>query len=310
MFLFFLIVLSVIIFISLKRCKQNTCPSECSKIKSEKYVVIDIETTGLNYYNDEIVELSALKIENNVVIDEFNTLVKPSGKMSEKASKINHITDDMLKNAPAINEVLQDFVNFCDCLPVVAHNSSFDLTFICRDCRIYNIDFNPKYIDTLELARETLTLYNYKLQTVAEHFNIQVKNQHRALDDCYTLFECYKKMRKVKPSKFFLNLDMSKVHIKTDVSKIVANQEITHNVFNGKKCVITGDLRKYERTQAMQVIANHGGICQKNVTKETGLLIVGTDAGATKLNKAKEKIAKGQDLQIISEDEFYNLINE
>lgn len=277
-------------------------------------IFIDTETTGLSVYKDEIIELSAIKVSNNEIIDTFSSLIKPFGKISPKATAINGITEEMLKDSKRINEVLPDFINFCNNIPLVAYNAHFDLSFICRDCQRYDLKFKPTFIDVLAMAQNTLDLKNYKLETVAKHFNILDKKQeHRALSDCYLLYDCYKSLnRKYEPRKYYLDfdVDMSKVNIRVDESSITANTEITDSILNNKYVVVTGDFRKYDRAGVLQKIANYGGICQKNVTRQTNFLICGSDAGVTKLNKAHEKISKGQDLKIISETDFYKILEE
>ena len=77
------------------------------------YIVFDFETTGLNCSNgDEIIEIGAVKVHNGKIMETFATLVKPSISIPAEATKINNITNDMVKDAPTINLVLPDFLNF------------------------------------------------------------------------------------------------------------------------------------------------------------------------------------------------------
>ena len=292
---------------------KNISMPENAKILNEM-IFVDIETTGLSVYHDEIIEMSAIKICNNEILDKFSTLVKPFCKVSPKATAINGITDDMLKDAKRINEVLPDFINFCNKAPLLAYNAHFDLSFICRDCKRYDLNFNPKFVDILAIAQNTLNLPNYKLETVAKHFDLlKDKQEHRALSDCYLLYDCYKLLNKrYEPRKYYLDsdVDMSKVNIRVDESSITANTEIKDSILSNKYVVVTGDFSKYDRAGILQKIVNYGGICQKSVTKQTDYLICGSNVGATKINKANEKIAKGQNLKIINESEFYKIIEE
>ena len=122
------------------------------------YVVFDVETTGISCQYDDVVELSALKVKDGKVVEEFSTLVKAMRPISYGASMVNGITDDMLIDAPAFDTVLTDFIEFIEDLPLVGHNiSTFDLKFIYRDCEKY-FDKIPDndYIDTLTLSRMCL----------------------------------------------------------------------------------------------------------------------------------------------------------
>lgn len=151
------------------------------------YVVFDVETTGISCRYDDVVELSALKVKDGKVVEEFSTLVKAMRPISYGASMVNGITDDMIKDAPAFDTVLTDFIEFIEDLPLVGHNiSTFDMKFIYRDCEKYfgKIPDND-YIDTLSLSRMCLTgMKHHKLTDVAEHYGISTIGAHRALNDC------------------------------------------------------------------------------------------------------------------------------
>ena len=151
------------------------------------YVVFDVETTGISCRYDEVVELSALKVKDGKVVEEFSTLVKAERPISYGASMVNGITDDMLVDAPKFDTVLADFIEFIEDLPLVGHNiSTFDMKFIYRDCEKYfgKVPDND-YIDTLMLSRMCLAdMKHHKLTDVAEHYEISTDGAHRALNDC------------------------------------------------------------------------------------------------------------------------------
>ena len=151
------------------------------------YVVFDVETTGISCRYDEVVELSAIKVRDGKVVEEFSTLVKAERPISYGASMVNGITDDMLVDAPKFDKVLTDFIEFIEGLPLVGHNiSTFDMKFIYRDCEKYfgKVPDND-YIDTLILSRMCLAdMKHHKLTDVAEHYDISTDGAHRALNDC------------------------------------------------------------------------------------------------------------------------------
>ena len=96
----------------------------------DDYVVFDLETTGFNPEVCEIIEIGALKYRKNELVEELSVLVKPKVKIPDEITKITGIDDDMVKEAITIEEAMPMFINFIEDLPLIAHNSSFDLSFI------------------------------------------------------------------------------------------------------------------------------------------------------------------------------------
>ena len=151
------------------------------------YVVFDLETTGVSPYNDRIVEISAVKVKNHEVVDEFSTLVNPECHISEGASAVNGIYDDMVKDSPVIEKVLPEFIEFIEDLPLAGHNiHSFDMKFIYRDCeKFLGITPENDYIDTLYISRRCLPeMAHHRLTDLAIHYGISIEGAHRALKDC------------------------------------------------------------------------------------------------------------------------------
>lgn len=167
-----------------------------SKTKTNKfvddYVVFDLETTGLTPEDNEIIEISALKYKNNVLIDEFSKLVKPSISIPSKITKLTGITNEDVANCNTIDEVLPKFIGFIENYTLVAHNGSFDFSFIEKYLNELNIDYkNNSNIDTLYLARKYLPeLDNHKLETLKEYFKLD-NVSHRATADCETTNTVY-----------------------------------------------------------------------------------------------------------------------
>lgn len=160
------------------------------------YVVFDIETTGISSKFDEVIEISAVKVRDGKVADEFNTLVNPGRKIPYGASRVNGITDEMVADAPPFCDALKRFLEFAGGDVLVGHNiHSFDMKFIYRDSEKYygRIPGND-YIDTLMLARKLLPkLSHHRLVDLAEHYHISAAGAHRALNDCrmnQRVYEC------------------------------------------------------------------------------------------------------------------------
>ena len=154
------------------------------KVFPGSYVVFDVETTGLDSSKDEIIEIGACKIVNGQICEVFSTFVKPSKKIPKEITELTGIDDEMVKDAPTINYVLPDFYKFCFESSIVAHNASFDMGFVYSVARKFSYKFDNQIIDTLELSRQKIKgLRNYKLGTLADYFNVSLKNAHRAVHD-------------------------------------------------------------------------------------------------------------------------------
>ncbi len=152
------------------------------------YVVFDLETTGVSTQMDQVIEISAVKVRAGKVEEEFSSLVNPGMPIPRGASRVNHITDDMVKDAPHFSQVLEEFLDFAGDMVLVGHNiHTFDMKFIWRDAEKYlGRAVENDYIDTLPLARACLgQLSRYKLEDLARHYSISIAGAHRALADCH-----------------------------------------------------------------------------------------------------------------------------
>ena len=151
------------------------------------YVVFDLETTGVNVEYDAVIEISAIKVLQGREAGTFSTLVNPQRPIPYRASEVNHIYDDMVKDAPIFKKALEDFDAFIGDLFLVGHNiHTFDMKFIWRDAQDYwGKTIANDYIDTLPLAKQCLPqLSRYRLVDLAAHYRISTDGAHRALADC------------------------------------------------------------------------------------------------------------------------------
>lgn len=174
------------------------------KGKYNEFVVFDTETTGLAPFRDRIVEIAAIRFVNGSAIEIFETLVNPGKNIPDEVSSINHITNEMVSNAPTISQVLPAFESFVGSSPLVAHNLEFDLKFLYYSGSYITRD-KRKYFDTLEQAKKLLKkprvkydreydiwetdyesdydVEDYKLETLCDYYNIIIPYQHRAASD-------------------------------------------------------------------------------------------------------------------------------
>lgn len=160
------------------------------------YVVFDLETTGISPKTDEVIEISAVKVQSKTAVDEFSTLVNPGRKIPYGASRVNGITDAMVADSPSFREVLERFLEFAEGFVLVGHNiANFDMKFLYRDARrFYGRVPSNNYVDTLVMARRHLPrLRRHRLVDLAEYYQISSEGAHRALNDCrmnQQVYEC------------------------------------------------------------------------------------------------------------------------
>ncbi len=172
----------------------------CSMLKDKDYVVFDLETTGLDYSNNEILEIGAVKIRNGEIIETFNTLIKPmTVEISDFITDLTGISNDMVKDAPHFDEVVGDFFKFTRNSTMVAHNSDFDTLFLAYHAGKYLYKFDNPVLDTLKMARNLIGgVKNYKLGTIAKYFNIPLDHAHRALYDTIATAKCFIELCKLE----------------------------------------------------------------------------------------------------------------
>lgn len=192
----------------------------------DTYIVFDIETTGLSFKHDKITEIGAVKINNGEIVDTFSALINPEAKIPPKIIELTGITDAMVKDKPTIDKVLPEFIDFIGTDPVVAHNASFDTSFIKENCKRLNREFNNTILDTLSLSRILVpTLKRYKLNVLAKHFKVKLENHHRAVDDAQATGEIFINLLSILKDKDINTLDEVNTRLsdKVDYTKLDTN---------------------------------------------------------------------------------------
>jgi DNA polymerase-3 subunit epsilon len=184
------------------------------------FVALDVETTGTLSYVDHIVELAAVRFSEGKEQDSFSTLINPGVPVPKEASRVNGITDEMLKGKPAINDVLEDFSKFCGQDPLVAHNAIFDFQFISAALeKFYCVAPTGSLFDTYALSKKIFPgLSNYKLSTVVEYLKIPVSQFHRAKQDawaCGQVFDCI--LRKTRVNEYSDLKKLSQLTVKKEL---------------------------------------------------------------------------------------------
>jgi len=163
----------------------------------ENYIVLDIETTGVNPQFNKITEIGAVKVIDNKVVDTYSQLICPECKIPEQITKLTGIDDELVKNEPTIDIVLPEFIEFCEDLPILGHIVLFDISFIKTNAKELGIRFEKNGLDTLYLARTFLKdLKSRSLTYLIEYFNINRENAHRAFDDALATHELFQILKK------------------------------------------------------------------------------------------------------------------
>lgn len=168
------------------------------------YVVFDLETTGVSTQRDAIIEISAVKVKGGAVADTYSTLVNPGRSIPYAASAVNHITDEMVADAPELAAAFPQFLSFVGDSVLVGHNiQSFDLKFLNRaSMALYQKTLDNDYIDTLYMARRCLPqLSHHRLTDLAAYFKISAEGAHRALNDCLMNQKCFEEMAKLSKAE-------------------------------------------------------------------------------------------------------------
>ncbi len=148
------------------------------------FVVFDIETTGFSPVNNKIIEIGAVKIREGEITDRFSVFVNPGVPIPFEIEKLTSINDSMVMDAPPIEVILPQFLDFCQDAVLVAHNANFDMSFIMENAKRQGISRKFTFVDTLGIARVLLTHQaKHTLDAVAKTLSISLENHHRAVDD-------------------------------------------------------------------------------------------------------------------------------
>ncbi len=151
---------------------------------SGSFVVFDIETTGFSPLTCKIIEIGAVRVENGQITDRFSTFVNPKVPIPFRIEQLTSISDSMVMDAPTVEQVLPEFLEFCKGAVMVAHNADFDMGFIMENCDQLGIPHDFTYVDTVGMARFLLPALNrFKLDTVAKAVGVPLQHHHRAVDD-------------------------------------------------------------------------------------------------------------------------------
>ena len=170
-----------------------------AKIEKEVFVCLDCETTGLDAVQDRIIEVAVVRFTVDGILEEFETLVNPEYPISEDSQAIHHITADMVKDKPLIQDLLPKILNIIGDHIIVGHGVGFDIQLLANAAARHNIPSNihlNRFLDTLRMARYYGQSPVNSLEKLRSHFNIPAIGAHRAMGDVMVNVEVFKSLAK------------------------------------------------------------------------------------------------------------------
>ena len=265
---------------------QDVAVNEKGQSLNGTYVVFDLETTGFSPIKDKIIEIGAVKVENGVITDKFSTFVNPKVPIPFEITNLTSITDDMVMEAPDIETILPQFLEFVGDAVLVAHNASFDVSFIEQNCRYQDITPDFTSVDTVAMARILLpTLSKFKLNVVANALHISLENHHRAVDDAGATAEIFVKfveMLRARNIKTLTKLNQFGAQNKDAIRKLPSY----HVIILAKNQTGRVNLYKLVSESHLDFYARRPRIPKSELSKYREGLIVGSACEAGELYQA------------------------
>lgn len=315
-------------------------------MKGLNFVAVDIET-AVGFYN--ICEIGIAEVKDSQIVDSCSWLIQPYNNYIDSFNtKIHKITPEMTKDCPSFEEIWPEIRKYFEGQIVVAHNSQFDMKRIVEELSDNEIDYpNCKFFCTRRIAEYAVSgVYDFKLPTLCERFNIELARHHRAEDDAraaaeifinevnYTEVESLEELQEkyhfncgkilpdvgyVAQKRYYKSSGSSKrgYGCKPKASNIIGDPSKIDegHYFYGKNVCFTGKFSFGTREECFQIIADIGGTPCDNVSKKTDVLVVGEqnyklvgeDRMSTKQEKAMKLRDEGQIIEILSESDFMDL---
>ncbi|MBY0754567.1 hypothetical protein K5V21_03760 [Clostridium sardiniense] len=284
--------------------------------KHDRFIIVDIETPMSFSPASGIQEVAAIFVEDYKIIDSLHLKIIKDKNLATKGYGQGLLP---IEENEEFKNKFKTFIKKYKC-PLIAHNASFDRSFL----KYWGwIDEKTKFYCSMNNIKTRYKIKNYKLVTILEYFNIKNTQSHEAMKDVLDLLEVLKitkvdkwtllsnasSQKEIPPDnkpikKKTPNYYISKQQKENDKKRLdLAKENIVSNVFNNKKLVFTGDMMK-DRIDMMELAIKHGAITTTSISGKTDLIIAGDNPGKSKLSKAKKL-----NIDIISESDFWNIIN-
>jgi len=309
------------------------------------FVSIDFETA--NFKRSSVCSVGLAVVENGKIVETIHKLIKPNPNYFESINKrIHGITEDDVKKAPTFKELYPELLPYLENKEIVAHNASFDISALRNVIESYNLNFpNLNYYCSMILSKKLLNdVPNYQLPTILSYLDINFHNHHNAEADAIGSAMIILKLiekagvrylgelveatdtyngelrsynNSYRPFYGSTSIRDTSTYKKKDLYEIDESKFDYESPFFDKKIVFTGGLQNFTREDVTQLILNIGGNVIGTVSKKTDYLILGNvefgkyndGKKSTKLKKAEDLIEEGYKLEIISENDFYNMVH-
>jgi len=247
--------------------------------------------------------------------------VNPGYEIDDFITELTGITNGMLAEAPILPDVLPQFISFIGSDVIIAHNANFDINFIYDSLTKHSgKHFKNDFIDTMRISRRMFQEHRcHTLNHLVERFELPHRAEHRAMTDTELVHKSYEYMKKHAKDN---GIDFDSLYPKSygvrakDIK--TSNTEFDEDTpVYGNEFVFTGTLEKMPRKDAMQIVVDMGGLCSSDITKKTNFLVLGNldysksikDGKSRKQKKAESLELSGSDIQIISENVFYDMVS-
>ena len=277
---------------------QDVAVNEKGQSLKGTYVVFDLETTGFSSVKDKIIEIGAVKVENGEITDKYSTFVNPKIPIPFRITQLTSITDEMVMESPEIETILPQFLKFVGDAVLVAHNASFDVSFIEENCRQQGIEPDFTSVDTVGLARVLLpTLSKFKLNVVAKALNISQEHHHRAVDDARVTAEIYVKFIQMLEERGIETLDQMN-HFGAHNAEAIRKMPSYHVIVLAKNDIGRVNLYTLISKSHLEYFGRQPRMPKSEVLKYREGLIIGSACEAGELyqailgEKSAERIAR------------------
>lgn len=277
------------------------------------YTVVDLETTGLNYRKDRIIQFSAIKVRDHKVVDSLSFFVNPEMPIPEEASKINGIKDKDVESELPFVDRIPEILKFIGDDAIVGHNIiNFDRYFL-----EYQLgeSLPNLYADTLQFAKENFKSSNYKLTTLYRYFTSSTPQKaHDALYDCQMTYEIQEAMIKaLSQNGKYVHLETFKsiswVYYELPKREFQKREEIADQSFSKQHVVFDGKITNLTRRQAIQAVIDRGGNYGHELRQKTTLVVMGEQSNKGNWETiAQNRKAPESPIRLLTQDEFKEMI--
>lgn len=174
-------------------------------------IVLDVETTGLDFLREQIIEFAAIKLVNGEIVDEYETLINPQQHIRHSSIEIHGITEEMVENEPTLDEVMPKILEFIGDYPIVAHNVVFDYNFLNEASKkLYEKTLPNQRICTQHMFREVFPEeFSHGLAGLLDRMDVEVTTRHRAMADTKGLALAYPKLKELYNQKYAWQIEQS-----------------------------------------------------------------------------------------------------